>query len=325
MKKVRASVIIPTKNGGDIYKKVLKKVLEQKVNFDFEVIVIDSGSRDDTVQYTENMAKKYNNLIIKKIKPVDFGHGKTRNYGASIAKGEFLVFITQDALPYNDYWLSEMIKPFSISDNIVGVFGKHIPYEDCDIFEKRNIETHFNNFGEGIVIYKLEDKDRYKKDEKYKHFLCFYSDNSSAMRRSIWKKIPYDDVNFAEDQLWARKIIELGYSKAYTSRAMVYHSHNYGFIEMMKRSYDEHKGLYEIYKYKPISSFILLPLYILKHIFNDYKYLRTLIMPRSEKKKWFIFSIKKNICKYIGAYFGPKSHIKLIDKIFSREITLKER
>jgi len=224
---IKVSVIIPTKNGGIIYKKVLEQVLEQKLDFDFEVIIIDSGSKDETVNYTKDKADKYNNVILKEIASSEFGHGKTRNLGASISRGEFLVFITQDALPYDENWLSEMIKPFDISENIVGVFGKHIPYNECDIFEKHNLDVHFNNFGQGTIIYKLDDKDRYDKDEGYRHLLCFYSDNASAMRKSIWKKISYDDVDFAEDQLWAKKIIELGYSKAYTSDAVVYHSHNY--------------------------------------------------------------------------------------------------
>ncbi len=322
---IKASVIIPTKNAGDIYKKVLKKVLKQEVDFNFEVIVIDSGSLDETVSYTKKIANEHNNIILKEIDSSEFGHGKTRNYGASIASGDFLVFITQDALPYDTHWLEEIIKPFSISKEIVGVFSKHLPYDDCDIFEKYNLETHFNNFGQGTIIYQMDDKQRYKDDEGYRHLLCFYSDNSSAMRKSVWEKIPYDDVDFAEDQLWAKKIIELGYSKAYTSSAIVYHSHNYSFKEMMKRSYDDHKGLFKIYRYIPVKSFFILPAHIIKHTYNDYKYLRTITIPRQEKKQWLIFSLKKNICKYIGAYFGPKGNNNFINKLFSRELILRNK
>jgi rhamnosyltransferase len=322
---IKASIIIPTKNGGAIFKQVLDKVSSQKLDFDFEIIIIDSGSKDETVAYTREKNKTNTNIILQEIKPSEFGHGKTRNFGASIANGEFIVFITQDALPCDENWLLEMIKPFEISEDIVGVFGKHLPYDDCDIFEKHNLIIHFNNFGQGLVVYKMDDKERYKKDEGYRHLLCFYSDNASAMRKSIWHKIPYDDVDFAEDQLWAKKIIELGYSKAYTSDAVVYHSHNYGFKEMMMRSFDDHKGLFEIYQYVPIKNIFILPLYIIKHTFNDYKHLKSLGMPRSEKKKWMIFSIKKNISKYVGSYFGPKGNNKYINKLFSRELTLRSK
>lgn len=322
---IKVSIIIPTKNGGDIYKQVLDKVLSQELSSNFEVIIVDSGSKDETVTYTREKLQTHQNIVLKEIQPSEFGHGKTRNLGASIAQGEFLVFITQDALPYDNIWLREIIKPFEISKGIVGVFSKHLPYEDCDIFEKHNLHTHFNNFGQGTVIYKMDDKERYEKEEGYRHLLCFYSDNSSAMRKSIWQKIPYDDVDFAEDQLWAKKIIELGYSKAYTSEAIVYHSHNYSFREMMMRSYDDHKGLFEIYEYIPIKSIFLLPAHIIKHSINDYKYLKSLTIPRVEKKKWMIFSIKKNICKYIGSYFGPKGNNNFINKLFSRELIMRNK
>lgn len=323
---MKASIIIPLKNGGDIFRKVICSVLEQEIAGNFEIIVIDSGSKDGSLEYIENIKKEHENIIIKKIMSSEFGHGKTRNLGASLACGEILVFITQDALPANKFWLSEMIAPFSIDENIKGVFGKHIPYDDCDIFEKHNLEIHFNNFGKGIVVYKIDDWERYQKDDGYKHLLCFYSDNSSAMRKDIWEIVPYDDVDFAEDQLWAKKIIEMGYSKAYNENAVVYHSHNYNFTEMLKRSYDDHKGLNKIYSYNPVSNILWLIPYIIKHILSDISYLRSQPILKSEKWKWLFYSIKKNIAKYIGAYFGPKGvNNRIIDRIFSREFTLRRK
>ena len=269
---------------------------------------------------------KYNNVHLYEILPSDFGHGKTRNYGASLAKGEFLVFITQDALPANNYWLSEMIKPFNLDNDIQGVFGKHLPYDECDIFEKHNLYQHFKNFGEGIVVYKIEDYERYKNDEGYRHLLCFYSDNSSAMRKSIWEKYPYDDVDFAEDQIWAKKIIELGYSKAYNANAIVYHSHSYSYKEMLMRSFDDHKGLYGIYHYQPVKNILYLFAYIMKHTFNDFNFLKTQDISIRQRIYWMRFSIMKNTSKYLGAYFGPKGYNnELICKLFSRELLLRKK
>lgn len=323
---MKASVIIPLKNGGKIFKQVINKVLAQTLEEPYEVIIIDSGSKDGSLEYLQCIIERNNNIHLHQIKPSEFGHGKTRNYGASLSKGEFLVFITQDALPANEFWLQEMIKPFSLDENIQGVFGKHLPYEDCDIFEKHNLYLHFNNFGKGIVVHKIEDQERYNTDEGYRHLLCFYSDNSSAMRRSIWEKYPYDDVDFAEDQIWAKKIIELGYSKAYNENAVVYHSHNYSFKEMLMRSFDDHKGLYKIYRYKPIKNIMYLPVYIIKHTINDIRFLRQQTLSRKDKLHWVYFSLMKNLVKYVGAYFGPKGeNNKLITKIFSRELILRNK
>jgi rhamnosyltransferase len=95
---------------------------------------------------------------------------------------------------------------------------------------------------------------------------------------------------------------------------------------MMMRSFDDHKGLNQIYNYIPIKNIFLLPLHILNHIKNDFLFLKLLRIPREEKKYWLVFSIKKNISKYIGAYFGPKGNKnEFICKLFSRERILRKK
>ncbi|MFB5763864.1 glycosyltransferase family 2 protein [Paenibacillus medicaginis] len=322
--KISASVIIPTKNGGEIFQRVLLQVLYQDLDAPFEVVIVDSGSSDNTINFILDLQQRHHNIILKQISPKEFGHGKTRNLGASLANGEYLVFITQDALPYDRYWLKNLILCFDIDENIVGVFGRHVPYDDCDIFEKHNIITHFNNFGSEVTIYYLDDKERYNREEGYRHLLCYYSDNSSAMRKSVWESIPYPEVDFAEDQLWARQIIEKGYKKAYAPNSVVYHSHNYTFNQQFKRYYDEYKGLYRIYEYVSVKSIFLLPAYILKHFVSDIKFLRSHAdLSRKRKLYWMGYSFVKNTIRYSGAYLGVLGNkYKSLNRLFSREYKL---
>lgn len=319
-----ASIIIPVKNGDKIFEKVLNAVLSQDFE-DFEIIIVDSGSKDNSIEMVKSLQKTYKNIILKQIDSEEFGHGKTRNYAASIACGEFLVFITQDALPYNKNWLKEMIKPFMLYKEVVGVFAKHIPYDECDIFEKENLRRHFDKFGEGLILHKIEDKNKYEANEKLRHLLCFYSDNASSMRKSIWEKIPYDNVDFAEDQLWAKKIIELGYTKAYNSDAIVYHSHSYPFKELLQRSYDDFKGLYKIYGYIPVKNIFFLFFHIARATYSDFRFLQTQNMQIHKKLRWALFSVGKNIAKYTGAYLGPKDFVNKFNFIISREHTLRNK
>ncbi|HFL3236585.1 TPA: glycosyltransferase family 2 protein [Clostridioides difficile] len=323
-KKLLASVIIPTKNGGDIFKKVLMQVLHQDLHASFEVVIVDSGSTDGTVEFIENSQNEFDNIILKKISPKDFQHGKTRNLGASLARGEFIVFITQDALPYDRDWLKNLVSCFELDENIVGVFGRHLPYEDCDIFEKHNIISHFNNFGSDTTIYYLDDRERYDREEGYRHLLCYYSDNSSAMRKSVWEHIPYPEVDFAEDQLWARQIIEKGYKKAYSPHSVVYHSHNYTFRQQFKRYYDEYKGLYRIYNYKSVKSIFILPAHIMRHFVSDVRFLRgNSTLSRKKKLYWAAYSLIKNTMRYLGAYLGVLGDkYPSFNRIFSREYKL---
>ena len=71
------SIVIPTKNGGHLFEKVLDAVFKQKTEYEYEVICVDSGSKDGTL----DVIRKYPCRLFQ-IEPSEFGHGKTRNYGA---------------------------------------------------------------------------------------------------------------------------------------------------------------------------------------------------------------------------------------------------
>ena len=93
-------------------------------------------------------------------------------------------------------------------EQIAGGFGIHYPYPDCNLIDKIMLKNHFRNFGEERTIFYIEDPKRYETDDGYRGFLSFFSDNNSCLRRKVWEQIPYDDVNFAEDQIWAKKVLE---------------------------------------------------------------------------------------------------------------------
>ena len=237
------SIVIPTKNGGHLFEKVLDAVFKQKTEYEYEVICVDSGSKDGTL----DVIRKYPCRLFQ-IEPSEFGHGKTRNYGASKGNGTYIIFITQDALPATDTWLQNFIDAMKMDPEIVGGFGIHYPYPDCNLLDKRDLDGHFKGFGETNTIFHLDDPERYEREEGYRHYLAFFSDNNSCIRRDIFEKYPYEDVNFAEDQIWARKMIELGFKKVYCPYAPVYHSHNFKLRTYFKRYYDEQKGLYEVHQ-----------------------------------------------------------------------------
>lgn len=100
-----ASIVIPVKNGGERLNQVLDMIDRQETEFSYEVICVDSGSGDDSVETI-----KRHGCILKQIPPEEFGHGKTRNLGASLGTGEFILFVTQDAMPADTHWLDQMLK-----------------------------------------------------------------------------------------------------------------------------------------------------------------------------------------------------------------------
>lgn len=295
------TVVIPTKNGGELLDEVLTQIDNQKTQYSYEVVCVDSGSSDNTI----DIIKKHH-CILKQIPKEDFGHGKTRNLGASLGMGEYIIFITQDAKPVDENWIENFINGMKIDPDIVGGFGMHYPYPNCNLLDKRDLYYHFKGFGEDNTIYYLEDKERYKLEEGYRHLLSFYSDNNSCMRRDIWEKYPYADVDFAEDQIWARQMIELGYKKLYCPYAAVYHSHNYPLKEYKKRYFDEYKGLYQLHKFIMVNSWLdLIPKY-LKNMINDVKYIDGLDISKNEKKYWKKYARIRDWYRFYSAYLAGK-------------------
>ncbi len=314
------TIVIPTKNAGDILGQVLKKVYEQKTSYQYEVICVDSGSSDDTLNIIASYPAK-----LYQIKPEEFGHGKTRNFGASKGTGEYIVFITQDAVPATDIWLENFINAMKLDNEIVGGFGIHYPYPDCNLIDKRDLTAHFKGFGEDNTIYQLTDRERYDREEGYRHLLAFFSDNNSCLKRSIWEQYPYEDVDFAEDQIWARKMIELGYKKVYCPYAPVYHSHNYDLKSYFGRYFDEHKGLYEIHQYINLQHWYLIPVAIVRHVKNDKAYFAECDLTEKENKEAVKYSISRNFSRYLAGYLGGHYHAypawiqKFLDKHFSQQ------
>lgn len=240
-----ASVLIPVKNGGRLFSRVLETVLNQKTPWPFEVIVVDSGSRDDSVTVA-----RARGVHCAQIPPEAFGHGRTRNLLASMARGEFLVFITQDALPASPQWLAHLVQGCAASPDVAGAFGPHIAYPDARLVTQRELAQHFAGFGPTLSIVRLEDRERFAHDPGYRQFLHFFSSNNACIRRSVWEHIPFPDVAFAEDQTWALRAIEAGYAKAFVPQAAVFHSHDFGVWETMQRNFDEARSFARYFGYR---------------------------------------------------------------------------
>ena len=293
------SIIIPTKNGGDRLDEVLSSVFAQKTRYKYEVICVDSGSTDQTL----NILRKYPCQVYE-ISPEEFGHGKTRNFGASKGSGTYIMFLTQDAVPANDRWIESMIDAMQIDSDIAGGFGIHYPYPDCNVLDKRDLKQHFLNFGEENKVFTIENKALYYRDKGYQQYLAFFSDNNSCLKRSVWEKIPYQDVNFAEDQIWARQILEAGYKKVYCPYAAVYHSHNYSLRTYFRRYYDEFKGLYQVYHWRMFESGRGILKQILIMDKQDIRYILSKKNGISHKLRWIHYALVRNRYRCIGAYLA---------------------
>jgi rhamnosyltransferase len=224
-----ASVIIPTKNATDKFNTVLAAIFNNKPNFDFEVIVVDSGSTDNT----KNIIAKFPVRLIE-IAPTSFTHGGARNLGSSAARGEALVFITQDAVPEGEHWLTNLTESFQ-DTRVAGVYGRQIPYPDSSYYEKF------------FLSYLYPQDRRVKEGVRPKNCSLqdiFFSNVNSAIRKSDWQGNNFrEDIIMSEDQYWAKAVLGKGRRLVYEPKAAVYHSHYYSTPEIIKRNFDSGMSL----------------------------------------------------------------------------------
>lgn len=231
---VRASILIPVKNGGPLLARVLDAALAQQTAWPYEVIVADSGSTDGSLALVRERGVR-----VETIAPAAFGHGRTRNQLASLSRGEFLVFITQDARPVDEHWLRHLVEGCDSAPDVAGAFGPHLAHPGARLVTQRELQAHFAGFGSVLARVRLDDRERFDRDIDYRQWLHFFSNNNSCLRRSVWEHLPFPDVMFAEDQTWMLAAIKAGHAKAYVPQAAVYHSHDFGIWETLQRNFDE--------------------------------------------------------------------------------------
>lgn len=237
------TVAILTYNGEKYLSRILKKLAKQNFAEPFEILVIDSGSTDATLQ----IVKEHPEVRLHQIPNNEFGHGRTRNLAAHLARGEFLAFLTHDAVPSNKHWLTELIDPFRRFPAVVAVLGKQVARPKAFPLQKYEIDGMFRNLGPDFGTTLFYGTPYLASRPAVIDSMSYFSDVNSAVRRSfLLETIPYRDVRYAEDQMFGRDVITGGYVKAYASRASVEHSNDLTLKEYGHRIFDETVGLRQI-------------------------------------------------------------------------------
>lgn len=283
---MKISVTIPTRNGEKYLFELLKSLNQQTIE-PLEIIVIDSESTDKT----REICDQFSNVKVLTVKQQEFDHGGTRNKVADEAKGDYLVFLTQDAVPKDDTFLKRLISPLLEDKKVVAVYGRQVARESAKPIEK--FARTFN----------YPDFDSYKTKEDIDKLgvkAFFFSNVCSAFRKADFINIggfPQKTI-LNEDMMIAAKFLFNDYIIAYSAKATVIHSHDYSLSQQFKRYFDI--GVF--FKENPtISEFSKVNSEGKRFVIEACKYLF-----RNGKLLWVPYLFFDSIFKFIGFQLGKR-------------------
>lgn len=211
---LRVSIVIPTLNAAGEIGSLVRKLERQSLVPD-EIIVVDSESTDGTLEKAVSSSRLVRTIPILRS---DFNHGLTRHRALLQSTGEYVCFLTQDAVPVDENYLRNLVRPMEADASIALVSGRQLPKPNARRFEQ--LVRNFN--------YSDVPSVRTKKDlTTYGIKTFFASDACSAYRRDAYLSCGgFSEVNTNEDMLMAARFIADGWAVAYEPSAVVYHSHN---------------------------------------------------------------------------------------------------
>ncbi len=231
------SLVIPTKDAGALFERVLAGLKAQTCWKDVEFIVVDSGSTDDTVALARAAGAR-----VFTIPPAEFNHGATRDFAVAQTTSPYVVLLVQDATPDHPQVLEKLVTALK-EDKVAGVYARQIPYADADVITARNLNLHLTGRMTRDVHH-LPDVAAYEALKPMEKYVFSNFDNvCSAIRKEVWEQEMFGRINFGEDIDWAERVLKRGYKTVYEPAAAVVHSHDRPVEYEYKRTYVCHRKL----------------------------------------------------------------------------------
>jgi rhamnosyltransferase len=275
-----ATVALLTYNGEKYLSQVLEMLHRQKLP-PKEILAIDSGSTDSTLQILETYR-----IPVRQISQSEFSHSATRNLAAKLCSTPYLVFLTQDATPADNCWLECLLRPFHEYANVAGVFSRQVARPDADLLEKNDIALDFPS-RRSIKLASDFSTDR----KKIWHWIKF-SNSSSAYDHGVLLKHPFEErLSIVEDQEWAKRMLEQGYTLVYEPDSVVVHSHEHTIAQKFKRHFEMGSAFSSFLQSRlgKRSKVLEMGAY-LNHMFLDAQFISRCDASFSQKSKWMLLS-----------------------------------
>lgn len=273
---IKTSIIVRAYNEDQHIDRLLAGIRQQKTSFQYETILVDSGSTDKTLQ----IAAAYDIKTVH-IKPDEFSFGYSLNKGIAASEGEFCVMISAHCYPDNNTWLENLIAPFT-DKSVALIYGKQRGNEITRYTEEQILKKWFPDSEGGIQK------------------TSFCNNANAAIRKRVWEKYHYNEIlTGLEDLEWAKNAQRGGYNIYYEPSATVIHVHDETYAQIYRRYEREAIAMKAIYAEEFLAFAEFIKLTVL-NIANDIKHAR-----REKKLIGNLFDIvAMRFLQFLGAYAG---------------------
>lgn len=216
------SILIRTRNEGRWLGEVLRRLQSQSFQ-NFEILIIDSGSTDKTLEVATKFKTKI--LIIPASK---FTYPYALNHGVRNSQGKYIVILSAHSLPFSNKWLETALLHFQNS-KVAGVYGGMLALPDGTVWDKLY-------YGCGFCLEKFVTFPRHYRVVK-KAGMGVLGFTNAIVRRDLWDEYNFNEAyaNGGEDMDWARYFLDRKFVIVKEMGFSVYHSHGLGLRQWIKQ------------------------------------------------------------------------------------------
>ncbi|MBI2512573.1 MAG: glycosyltransferase [Opitutae bacterium] len=184
---------------------------------DWELIVIDSGSTDGSVE----LIRAAQPAQFVRIASEEYNPSRVMNRGMQLARHDLAIFLNADATPIDEHWLRPLVDALR-SPRTAAAFSRQVPRPDCRAVFAHDYERCFGPQRESA---------------QWDHF---FSMVGSGIRRDVWEQRGFlEEMQYSEDEEYTRWCRAAGYGVVYCPDSVVMHSHNYTPRQAFKRAFGE--------------------------------------------------------------------------------------
>ena len=225
-------VVIPVYKPDKKLQMVISRLMGQTIVPSNIFLIHTRSSEDDwhTEQLLQEVQTEYSVDQLVSIAQEEFDHGGTRDMAMHLCKSQYVLMMTQDAMPKNGKLIETLRN--AQGEKISVVFARQEPAKDCRI-----IERYTRTFNYPAESHSAMEKAA-QTNNGIKSIFC--SDVCA-----MYDRIAYEEVGgfpgkviFNEDEIFAAKSLKAGYDIRYEAQAVVIHSHNYSGVQYFKRYFD---------------------------------------------------------------------------------------